>query len=314
MLGITVNALASTVYDVAVGGTDFADVYLNKASSYWAAANGRGFANAKSYVPETPWNDTCAGTLLSAFNGYATPYGPNGFCDADASQFGFYQAVGGGSGGPSNCATGAGLASGAIGGTCKGWPKPSWQAGLLGNPKDGVRDLPDVAMFASDGSAWAHYYVFCFSSVDDGGAPCTGSPAGWAGAGGTSFAAPIVAGIQALVNQHTGSAWGNPNTVYYKLAAQEFGSKGSAGCNATLGNASGAGCVFHDVTLGDNDQPCQPASPNCYAPSGAADGVQSTNTTAYRPAYRAGSGYDFATGIGSINVYNLLANWPAAAK
>ena len=71
---------------------------------------------------------------------------------------------------------------------------------------------------------WGHYYVFCYSNPakGSGGTPCTGNPAGWSGAGGTSFATPIVAGVQALVNQSRGSRQGNPNYVYYALAKMEI--------------------------------------------------------------------------------------------
>ena len=45
-----------------------------------------------------------------------------------------------------------------------------------------------------------------------------------------------MAGVQALVNQKTGSTWGNPNPVYYQLAANEYGSSGNSSCNSTIGN------------------------------------------------------------------------------
>ena len=81
-----------------------------------------------------------------------------------------------------------------------------------------VRDIPDVSLFAGNG-IWGHYYVMCYSDIRNGGAACSGAPSGWAGAGGTSFASPIMAGIQALVNQKKGGAQGNPNNRYYALAA-----------------------------------------------------------------------------------------------
>ena len=58
-----------------------------------------------------------------------------------------------GSGGPSSCATGAPDPNypGIVSGNCAGWPKPSWQSEILGNPSDGVRDVPDVSLFASQG-------------------------------------------------------------------------------------------------------------------------------------------------------------------
>ena len=69
-----------------------------------------------------------------------------------------------------------------------------------------------------------------------GGAPCDYTNATDAldlAAGGTSFAAPAMAGIQALVNQKTSGRQGNPNPTYYKLAAGQAG--GGAACNSDQG-------------------------------------------------------------------------------
>ena len=62
-------------------------------------------------------------------------------------------------------------------------------------------------------------------------------------AGGTSFASPIWAGIQALVNQYTGVAAGQqPNPALYKIAATEYGPTGiSLLCNASNGSGNGNG-------------------------------------------------------------------------
>ena len=148
-----------------------------------------------------------------------------------ASRTGALNTVAGG-GGPSGCATGVPADNFVVGGSCKGYAKPSWQKGVPGIPNDGVRDLPDVSLFAANG-LWGHYYAFCFSDFENGGTPCEGPPVYWSGAGGTSFSSPIMAGIQALVNQKMGAAQGNPNPVYYKLAA-----------------SSVASSVFHSITAG----------------------------------------------------------------
>jgi len=214
--------------------------------------------------------------------------------------------VGGGSGGPSGCATGSPSKSGVVSGTCKGYAKPSWQS-LIGNPADGVRDIPDVSLFAANG-VWGHYYVFCDSDTrDEGGAVCTGAPSGWSGAGGTSFASPIWAAFQSLVNQHIGAKQGNPNPVLYSLAKAEYGTSGSTTCNSSNGNTVGSSCIFYDVTQGDMDVNCTGTN-NCYRPSGT-NGVLSTSNTSYSKAYGTGTGWDFATGIGSVNVYNLVMGW-----
>ena len=185
----------------------------------------------------------------------------------------------------------------------RGISKPSWQSGLFGNPDDSVRDIPDVSLFAANG-VWNHYYVVCWSHTGYGGIACYGDPSGWPGGGGTSFASPIMAGIQALVNQYTGSRQGNPNPTYYSLAKTEYGSSGDASCNSTLGNGVAGSCIFYDVTEGDMDVPCTGTN-ECYTPSGTY-GVLSTSNSAYQPAYGTQTGWDFATGIGTVNAYNLV--------
>src|SRR6202044_3547487 len=141
---------------------------------------------------------------------------------------------------------------------CRGYPKPSWQRGTYGNPADGVRDIPDVATFAADG-IWRHDYLLCFSDPNNGGGACTANPGGWPpGGGGTSYAAPILAGIQALGKQKMKGRQGNPNPIYYKLAAQQYGTAGSPACDAGRGAAVAATCVFHDVTSSETAQPCLP--------------------------------------------------------
>lgn len=303
--GIGVSATASTPYNVAVGGTDFSDTLSGATSTYWSATNSATFGSALSYIPEIPWNDSCAGSLLANYEGYSTGYGAGGFCASvtnTALQSNVYT-VAAGSGGPSNCATGAPVTYGIVGGTCAGYAKPSWQTGLAGIPSDGVRDLPDVAMFASDG-IWGHYAIVCFSDLSNGGAACNGDPGSWAGFGGTSLAAPVMAGTQALVNQHTSSRQGNPNVVYYALAV----SKPS---------------VFHSIARGDIDVNCS-GPLNCFGFLGTIDygrggrvfgttyaGALSVSDSSFSSAYGAGNAWSFATGLGSVDANNLVTNWPA---
>ncbi|HEX4809344.1 MAG TPA: protease pro-enzyme activation domain-containing protein [Bryobacteraceae bacterium] len=345
--GITVNAYASSPYDVAVGGTDFSDTYFNTNNQYWSSTNTATYGSALSYVPEIPWNDSCASTLLNAsYGGNSTTYGGAGFCNSLSAENNGYIYLAGGGGGPSGCATGDVMifGGGATAKGCQGYAKPSWQTGVVGLANDGVRDLPDVSLFSGDG-VWGHYYVYCFTDRANGGYPCGSIPYDWAGAGGTSFGAPLMGGIQALINQKTGSRQGNPNYTYYQLAANEFGSSGNSSCNSTNGNAVGGSCVFRDVTMGETAQPCLGdancfdsavsiyegivsfpgitiTSPNLPAPGagfpggalrGAIDpgvyGVLSTSNASYQPAYAATTGWDFATGLGSVNAYNLANTW-----
>jgi subtilase family serine protease len=88
-------------------------------------------------------------------------------------------------------------------------PKPAWQIGP-GVPSDGVRDLPDISMFAANGDNGSSY-VICAVPGD-----CTGDAHGSTEfqvtqLGGTSAAAPVFAGVTALVNQRYG-AQGQANT------------------------------------------------------------------------------------------------------
>ena len=304
IFGIGITGWGSSPYNVSVGGTDFGDTFAGTNSTYWRATNSATFDSAKSYVPEIPWNNSCASWLLAEFEGFSQTYGSSGFCNSSEGGTEFLDTIGG-SGGPSGCATGTPSEPGTVSGTCAGWPKPSYQS-VLGNPSDGVRDIPDVSLFAASG-LWLHYYPYCFSGP--GGAPCTEAPVDWPGAGGTSFSSPIMAGIQALVNQKAGARQGNPNFVYYSLAAAEYGASGDSACNSTLGNAVASSCIFYDVRQGDNDVSCI-GQQNCYQPSGA-NGVLSTSNGAYQSAYGTTTGWDFATGLGTVNAYNLVNNWPA---
>jgi uncharacterized repeat protein (TIGR01451 family) len=292
--GIGVSGFASTIYNVAVGGTDFGDSALGAANTFWNSTNGAYYDSARSYIPEIPWNDSCGSGAMANYYGFSTTYGTTGFCNA----YPYYANTVGGAGGPSGCATGARSVDFAVSGTCAGYGKPSWQS-IFGNPSDGVRDLPDVALFAANG-VWGHYYVVCFSEESS----CAGAPSTWAGFGGTSVSSPIMAGIQAVINQALGSRnVGNPNPVYYQIGQNQYSTpEGRIACNSTTGPAST--CSFNDITQGDMVLPCAGAF-NCYL-NGEAMGVLSTSNTSFEPAYAAASGWDFATGIGSVNAFNLL--------
>jgi subtilase family serine protease len=300
--GIGITGWGETVYNVSVGGTDFEDAYNAKEASpvipistYWNSGNTGTDGSAKSYIPEIPWNDSCAGYLLYNYEGAAS-----GSAECATATF---RSIEAGGGGPSGCATGGGgtdqTSSAVVDGTCAGYAKPSWQSGIFGNPADGVRDIPDVSLFASNG-IWGHYATICFSDTTEGGTSCAGAPSTWSGFGGTSVAAPMMASIQALVNEKwTLTKVGNPNPIYYQIANTEFGASGNSYCYSISqpprrGLASA--CAFYDITQGDNDIDCEYNGTNevgCYRPSGTY-GSLSTQALASVNITDPGSGYTSA--------------------
>ena len=147
---------------------------------------------------------------------------------------------------------GGGLSS-TGGGASIYFPRPAWQTGA-GVPNDGVRHVPDLSLSSS--ANHVGYYVISNSTVSY--------------FGGTSVAAPTMAGIVALLNHYlvstgaqTQAGLGNINPMLYRLAQSATG-------------------VFHDVISGDNAQPCADGSPDCK--NGAVGRY-------------AGAGYDEATGL-----------------
>jgi len=280
--GIGVNAWGSTIYNAAMGGTDFEDTYNasrgvapnNVAlTTYWNAYNvGTTGGSAKSYIPEIPWNQSCASWLVEDYVAKSTLASTNtlNFCNTSTYYDNtVYQANWIGAGGPSGCATGAATTSEVVSGTCAGYPKPSWQSGIYGNPADGVRDIPDVSLFASD-DPWGHagsiYYEGALTDV-----------------GGTSQAAPLMAGIQAVINQKWGNQ-GNPVSTYYAIAKSEYSVSGygstNTGCYSIsqLSNSRRGiypNCPFYDITQGDNNANCYKNGPGCWY-SSSTFGVIST--------------------------------------
>jgi hypothetical protein len=317
-----VSGWGGTPYDVSVGGTDFEDTYNAKfggpaLSTYWNPTNTSGYGSAKQYVPEIPWNDACGSALIAEYvHSSFTTFGSTGFCNVSpGNSTSGYLVAGAGAGGASNCATGnAGTNQSSYGISqpqCQGYPKPSFQTGaalsggqaVYGVPSDGVRDVPDVSMFAANG-VWGHYEIVCWSDpaqTSGGSVSCSGAPSTWAGFGGTSVASPTMAAVQALVNQKTGENWGNPLPYYYQIGQNEYGTAGGTfqgtSCNASGSGGPAGSCIFNDVTQGDIDLACRyngtVAEHHCYKPSGT-NGVTSTDNVTGATVINGGSGYTSA--------------------
>jgi subtilase family serine protease len=303
-IGLAVNGLASSPYVTGVGGTDFTWSFIDEpVSTYWnSTANAQG-ATAKGYIPEVPWNSTCVNPLLLKLfvDGSGNPFkNSEALCNA-AYSVGELAGIIAGSGGVSNCTTPTGDTTSSCAG---GYPKPSWQTGT-GVPADGKRDVPDLSLFASiwvSGGVNGSAILFCSSaSYTDGCDYSNPNYIIYQEIGGTSASSPYMAGVMALVMQKTGSKLGLANPTFYKLAASDT----LSACKSSSVAADNA-CVFYDQTSGTIAQPCFTGGPNCTTnTAGDAIGILS--------GYSSTSGYDRATGLGSVNIANLVNSWPSAS-
>jgi hypothetical protein len=304
-LGLSVSGSASTPFNVAVGGTDFDDA--TNPGIFWN--NTTALETAKSYIPEITWNDSCAAAGSLTGCTLVDPFGMD---------------LEGGGGGQSNC----GVQDPNTNACTGGYPKPLWQS-APGVPLDGVRDIPDVSLFAAVNSASNNAYVICLAdSSAQQGAACnlTGPNFNFDLVGGTSASTQAFAGMMALVNQSELAAGrsgrqGNANYVLYKLATLQSTSPGTSACNSSLGpGVINANCIFNDITKGNNSVECTvgtggPPNPNCSNQTASGLGILVEPATpnppfsATTPAWQTTAGYDLATGLGSVNVSNLLANW-----
>ncbi len=111
------------------------------------------------------------------------------------------------------------------------------------------------------------------SSIDGGFLSWIGFIGAWGVFGGTSAASPALAAIVALLNQSHGSPVGFLNSAIYQLAASS--------------SYSGA---FHDITAGENSDTLGQFGVDGFA---------------------AGAGYDLATGWGTPNAANFIADLSA---
>jgi len=301
--GLSVSGIASTPHNTAVGGTD---LNWTTASTYWNSSSDSHGATAMKYIPEVPWNDTCTNPIEVAYinKTLSTNYTSSQICDYIASGqitsntnsqsvLDLVNTVGAG-GGKSNCTTNDRSTVASCSG---GYAKPSWQTGVTGIPSDGKRDIPDVSFFAGNGFLNSAYLICvsdwgtCVTSTGVAAQPAVGE------IGGTSAASPAMAGIMALINQKAGSAQGNPNSALYALAAtQNYGN-----CKTESVTNAGA-CYFNDIDTGTINMPCEANTPNCTV---AANG----NTIGVLSGFDATAGFDNATGLGSMNVANVVNAW-----
>lgn len=270
---LNVNGLSSTPWNVSVGGTDF--YYSDHASGapsaakLWNQTNDSSNGSLKAPLPEQVWDSVFGFDVVDFFP------------PAGAEFFDYPVAAVAGGGGVSNCSQET-VTTPALFGTClAGYAKPDWQ-NAPGVPDDQARDLPDVSLFASNGMNLSAVPL-CAEPGDC--APVTTGDPQITLVGGTSVSSPSMAGVMALIDQKYGRQ-GQANYTLYALARQYPS-------------------VFHDITQVSNDIVCpQGTSPECdvLVPN------QTFNFYSYGE-YAAGPGYDLASGLGSVDVSQLVNNW-----
>jgi subtilase family serine protease len=175
------------------------------------------------------------------------------------------------------------VAAGTGGGVSAFIATPTWQVGTGVPTARAGRYTPDVAFSAS-----AHDGYFGCEAAEGGDCVVTKGSFAFLEFSGTSAAAPDMAGIAALVNQKEGSAQGTLNPGLYNLAATPTNN------------------VFNDVTVATS------AVSNCVVTTPSMCNNSTAGTTGLTgglSGYLVTAGYDEATGLGSINVANLLTNW-----
>ena len=243
-----------------------------------AAVGGTDFNQFQTW--STYWNSTNDAITKQSAKGYIPETTWNDSCTNDILQ----SLAGGSTNAEANCNSPIFKAlvdsTAGSGGESSSWLKPSWQTGT---PNDNARDLPDISLFASNGFVNS-YYLVCQSDAFEG----TCNLGDFQGFGGTSVSSPQFAGIMALINQKTGSAQGIPGLKLYKLAAQQPS-------------------AFHDIPAGSTiAMPCTTGTPNCTTTkTGDIYGVLS--------GYNTAAGYDLATGLGSVDVANLINQWQSVS-
>jgi len=273
--GLAVNGIASTPWTIAVGGTDFDSLPANFSTYVNTASSGSPpyYRTAKSYIPEEPWNDST--TVNTSIVDNVAYKNNSGNTNIIAA-----------GGGASSCVT-----ENASGSCTGGYAKPSFQTSLT--PTDSARDLPDVSLFSGNGFYQAVWTV-CSDNVANQDATSTYTDcqttngqltanSTFSGYGGTSTSAPAFAGMLALVSQAQGGArLGQADFVLYQLAKSKYGN------------------VIHDTITGDNSVPCVSASPNC-------------GSNGFMTGYNSSTGFDEASGLGSVDVAALVANWSSVS-
>ena len=341
--GLSVNGLASTPYNVAADGTDFTDMYQTNfdPTNYWNTNDTSPYLSALSYVPETVWNNSCANLLLVDYIRYASGgtkiFDPQELCNYYTA----FTTLDGSNGGISTIYTLPtwqsvyGVGSYYTSSVYRNLPDVSLFAsdGLLwghmlvfcesdtGVPCD-YSNGSDVAAMASGGTSFV--------------APMLGGIMG------------LINQAWPSGNPAQPTRQGQANYSFYALATQEYGTPSTANTSTTAPSLYTCesnslaistygsvfpSCMFYDISRtpqygtstcvgattdatcfkDSNDQPCLTGTTDCYTdltlPDGTTYGLLSNSTTSWENDFPQAPGYSDATGLGSINVTNLVRNW-----
>ena len=164
---------------------------------------------------------------------------------------------------------------------------PTWQTGTGVSSARAGRYTPDVAFSAAGHDG----YFGCLSAIQSGSCVSTSQGTPFVAFEGTSAAAPAMAGVAALLDQATGGFQGNLAPTIYSMAASDPS-------------------AFHDVTVQSSGvASCGVATPSMCNNSIPGPGSLTTGAEA---GYLVQTGYDEATGWGSLDVNNFLTNYLTA--
>jgi pseudomonalisin len=229
---------------------------------YMTCVGGTEFNDASD--PDTYWSTTNGGGYESALS-----YIPEGAWNDPGDATDGFEVAG----------TGGGVSS-VI-------PTPTWQTGTGVPAAKAGRYTPDIAFTASlhDG------YFGCLASS---GGSCVSGPQGipfieW---GGTSAAAPDMAGITALLDQKLGTAQGNLSPEIYTLAKNDP----SVFHDVTVTSSGVSGCSVDTASMCNNSAP------------------SATSLTGGEAGYLVQAGYDEATGWGSLDVSTFIADYTSSTS
>jgi hypothetical protein len=333
--GLAVNYPASSPEVTGVGGTmipyDIAGSGAYYGGTYWSSTNGStggsllcpsGEGNGPC-IPENSWDDSAEfGAYCAAGLGvqFCTAYG---ITDQESAQLAI--GIGSGGGGYSSCTTVD------ENDDCSGgFAQPSWQAVTVPG-QVAARLVPDVSLLASPN--WPGY-IWCTPIEELSNTPpydtettsscANGVAASVAGVvsggqyvvdpsiiGGTSASSPVFAGIVALLNEYlvkngaiTKPGLGNINPILYLMGvtAPSAFHQGTGGTDAP-----GSNTVYCD--------PGSPGVPPADLECPAAIPPAMYGLFGYYAATDyAANGYNSATGLGSVDAFNLASNWAAAME